>query len=401
MTDEELRDRLGTWARPIEAAPAPDIEVIRRRARRRLRQAGWTAAACAAVLALTVTVAVPKLMAGSGSPAGTSTRATGWHRVGPLAGSAAGPASAPYLVVLDQQQTGSPAIVYRISARQPRPRLIATVPMPHPGVTLTNIVGAADDRTFVLVGTSFVGRSFVTSYYELRLGPDGKPVWLARLRFGVPGPPQGGLGTAAISPDGTRLAVAAQTGGPATIVVISLATGTARTWATPGHAAQLGAMSWDGSRRLAFLRTAPGSDHPELRLLDTASGGRNLMRASRPLIPATVRFGGYSGLAYGPVTAAGRVLFALMTEPLRPPAGPGNRLAVVAFPVRTGQPSRIIAQAPQSGMGSYCGVVWADRSGRQLVTSCGYDLGSTTDSGFTLWSRNSFWYSLRGVPFAW
>ena len=66
MTDEELRDRLGTWARPIEAAPAPDMEVIRRRARRRLRRAAWTAAACAAVLALAVAVAVPQLMAGRG-----------------------------------------------------------------------------------------------------------------------------------------------------------------------------------------------------------------------------------------------------------------------------------------------------------------------------------------------
>jgi hypothetical protein len=401
MTDEELRDRLGAWARLIEAAPAPDIEVIRRRARRRLRRAAWTAAACAAALALAVSVVVPRLIAGTGAPADSGVPATGWHPAGPLAEPDAGPASAPYLVVLDIQRTGSPAVVYRVSASEPRPRPIATVPLPRPGVTMTDVAGAADDRTFVLVGTSFSGRSLVTRYYELQLGPDGRPGRLVTLRLAVPGPPPGGLGIAAISPDGTRLAVAAQTGGPATLVVLSLATGAVRTWTAPGRAAQLGSMSWDGSRRLAFLWTAAGSDHPELRLLDTSSGGSRLMTSSRLLIPATVRFGGYSGLAYAPVTAGGQAVFALMPEPLRPPAGPGSRLAVVAFSAGTGQPIRVIARAAQSGMGSYCGVVWADRSGRQLVTSCGYHLGSTKNGTFTLWSGRSFWYSLRGVPFAW
>ena len=253
----------------------------------------------------------------------------------------------------------------------------------------------------MLVGTSSSGRSLVTRYYELRLGPDGKPGPLVRLRLRVPGPPPGGLGIAAISPDGTRLAVAAQTGGPATIVVITLATGAVRTWVAPGPAAQLGSMSWDGSGRLAFLWTAAGDGHPELRLLDTGSGGSNLMTSSRRLIPATVRLGGFSGLANAPITATGTAVFALMPEPLRPPAGPGTLLAVVAFSARTGSPTRVIAQVPENGMGSYCGVMWADRSGRQLVTSCGYDLGMTRDGTFTRWSGRSFWYSLKGVPFAW
>ena len=401
MTDEELRDRLGAWARPIEAAPAPDMEVIRRRSRRRIRRVTAAAAACTAALVLAVTVAVPRLTAGPGSPPDSGTLAPGWHPAGPLASPDAGPASAPYLVVLDLQRTGSPAVVYRLSASQPRPRLIATVPLPRPGVTMTGVVGAADDRTFVLVGTSSSGRSPATRYYELRLGSDGRPGRLAALRLSVPGPPQGGLGMVAVSPDGTRLAVAAQTGGPARIVVISLATGAIRTWVAPVRAAQLGSMSWDGSRRLAFLWTAAGGDHPGLRLLDTASGGSSLMTSSQPLISPAVRFRGFSGLANAPVTAAGLTVLALMPEPLRPPAGPGSRLAVVAFSARTGQPVRVIAQATQSGMGSYCGVVWADRSGRQLVTSCGNDLGSTRNGVFTLWSGRSFWYSRRDVPFAW
>ncbi len=399
MTDEELRDRLGTWARPIEAVPAPDIEVIRRRARRRRTRIAWTAAACAAALALAVTIAVPRLIAGPGAPADSGNRATGWHPAGPLAGPDAGPASGPYLVVLDLRRAGFPAVVYRVSASKPRPRPIATVSLPRPGMTMTDVVGAADDRTFLLVGTSSSGRLMVTRYYELRLGPDGEPGRLVRLRLSVPGPPPGGLGTVAISPDGTRLALAAQTGGLATVVVIRLATGNVRTWVAQGRAAQLGSMSWDGDRRLAFLWTAPARQHPELRLLDTASGDRNLMTSSRLLIPATVRLGGFSGLANAPITATGTAVFALMPKPLRPPAGPGRLLAVVAF--SAGRPLRLVSQVPETGMGSYCGVVWADRSGRQLVTSCGYDLGLTRDGTFTRWSGRSFWYNLKYVPFAW
>ncbi|HUZ51730.1 MAG TPA: hypothetical protein VMU94_04295 [Streptosporangiaceae bacterium] len=80
------------------------------------------------------------------------------------------------------------------------------------------------------------------------------------------------------------------------------------------------------------------------------------MTSSRLLIPATVRLGGFSGLADPPITAAGMAVFALkpeplMPEPLRPPAGPGSLLAVVAFSTR--------------------------------------------------WSGRSIWYSLKDVPFAW
>ena len=73
----------------------------------------------------------------------------------------------------------------------------------------------------------------------------------------------------------------------------------------------------------------------------------------------------------------------------------------MAFSARTGQPLRVVRQATRSGLGSYCGVVWAGRSGRQLVTSCGYDLGSITNGRFTSWSGHSFWTARQYVPFAW
>jgi hypothetical protein len=397
MTEEELRDRLGAWARPIESIPAPDVEVIRRRAGRRVRRAAAAVVASAAVAGLVLSVAVPRL----GSAPATRTRAAGWQPAGPLPGPDAWPASAPFLVVIDVQQAGSPAVVYRITERRPRPRPVAAVRMPGRDATFTDVAAAADDRTFLLTGTSRSGRSLVTRYFELRLRPDGKIGRLAALSLGLPGPPPGGLGISALSPDGTSFAFAAQAGGPATIDVVSLATGAVRTWVAPGQASQIGSLSWADSRQLAFMWTAPGSDSPEIRLLDATATGRSLLASSRRLIAATVRLGGFAGLAYARITAAGSEVFALMPELLRPPGDPGTRLAVVAFSSRTGQPVRVIAQASQSGMGSYCGVVWADRSGRQVVTSCGYELGSLRNARYMRWSGFSFWSSLKDVPFAW
>ena len=46
MRDEDLREQLAAWVRPVERLPAPDNTVLRRRARRRrMRRAATGAAA--------------------------------------------------------------------------------------------------------------------------------------------------------------------------------------------------------------------------------------------------------------------------------------------------------------------------------------------------------------------
>jgi Domain of unknown function (DUF4232) len=51
MRDEDLRDQLASWIEPVRGLPAPDIKVIRRRARRhRARSAGLAAAAIVLVI---------------------------------------------------------------------------------------------------------------------------------------------------------------------------------------------------------------------------------------------------------------------------------------------------------------------------------------------------------------
>src|SRR5215471_9818112 len=98
MTDEDLRERLASWARPIESAQIPAIEVISGRARRRVRRmaAAWAAGTALGCIGLAVALA--------GLAPGHVTITTGWRPPGTLPGAAAGPATAPYFVMLDLQR---------------------------------------------------------------------------------------------------------------------------------------------------------------------------------------------------------------------------------------------------------------------------------------------------------
>src|SRR5215469_456691 len=395
MTDEELRERLTAWVRPIESAPAPAIEGISLRARRRVRRLA-AAVSAVAVACVTLAVVLPGIAFGHGRPA----TATGWRPSGSLPGQSVGPASAPYFVMLDLQLDPSSAVVYRVSAAQPLPRRIATVSPPR-GVTLTDITAAADDRTFLLTGNYVRGPTLLTRYYELRLSAGGRPGRLIPLRLRLPARPEGGLGVAALSPDGSKLAVVGQVRHGLSVGVVVLATGAVRVWSAPGPTTQLLMVSWQNDRKLMALWTPPGSGKPQIRVLDTATVGGSLMQRSRPLVPARVRFGRYRGLSRAPITAAGHAVFALMSMPPRAPYGPGRSLAVVEFSARTGRPERLITQSTEIGMGSLCGVLWADQSGRQVVTSCVNHFGTSRGGHYTSWSERSFWTSLQYVPFAW
>jgi hypothetical protein len=346
------------------------------------------------VACVTLAVVLPGIAFGHGQPA----TATGWRPAGSLPGQDAGPASAPYFVMLNLQLDPSPAVVYRASAAHPLPRRIATVSPPR-GVTLTDITATADDRTFLLTGNYFRGHTLLTRYYELRLSAAGRPGRLMPLRLRLPARPEGGLGVAALSPDGSKLAVVGQVRHGLSVRVVVLATGAVRAWPAPGPTTQLLMVSWQDDRKLAVLWTPPGTGKPQIRVLDTATAGGTLMQRSRPLVPARVRFGRYRGLSRAPITAAGQAVFALMSVPLR--GLPSRSLAVVEFSARTGRPERVITQSQEIGMRSLCGVLWADRSGRQVVTSCGNRVGSSRGGHYTSWSERSFWSSLKYVPFAW
>jgi len=401
VSDEDLRLRLAAWARPLESAPPPPVEVIRGRARRRVARIAVTGTSVVVMAAIAVAVVMPALRGGSGPGPRPVAGQTGWRPPERLPGPDAGPASAPYFVMFDLSSDPPVPVLYTVSARQPTPRRIGAIRLPGHGMTPTDVVAAADDRSFLLTANVFRHGSLISRYYELRLSRDGRPTRLIPLRIGVLARSAGGIGTTALSPDGTELAIAAQAGSDAMIAVVTLASGRVRIWVEPGRAQALGPLSWVGGRLLAFGWRSRGARGPQIRVLDPAAVGDRLIASSGQLIASAVRFGRFTGLANAPITATSTAVFALMSAPLRPPYGPGSQMAVVQFSARTGRPERVITQSAQNGMGSFCGVLWADRSGRQVVTSCGYRLGSSSNGRFRLWSGHSFWLSLKYVPFGW
>jgi hypothetical protein len=159
------------------------------------------------------------------------------------------------------------------------------------GVSLESVFGgAADDRTFIVTGDRAHGASAGTQWYQLRITPGSQtPARLTPLPIPVRQVPSG----VALSPDGTKLAVA-RPGTPAVLQVYSVATGALlRSWSAP--AGQLTvekapAGSWrftamvlrwtaDG-RMLAFTWNAA-----EVRELAAIAPDGNLLARSSELAP--------------------------------------------------------------------------------------------------------------------
>ena len=120
-------------------------------------------------------------------------------------------------------------------------------------------------------------------------------------QLAIPPLPVGdGADAIAVTPDGTRLAVAIQRPRPAgAIQVITLATGATRTWTTsdsgtPEH------LSWDDSgRRLAFFWDGDSASRAGLWLLDAGTPG-NALLSGRRLRAADSRTGPGAGRAAQP-----------------------------------------------------------------------------------------------------
>jgi hypothetical protein len=188
----------------------------------------------------------------------------------------------------------------------------------------------------------------------------------------------------AVSPDGRSLAVAVD--GQTAIEVITLATGQHHLWRSAEHR-QVTGLAWAGESQLAVSwfhvpSALPRRDGPSggIGLLPVTGAGGSLAEI-RLLIPAQVTFGRFHGLVNPLVSADGSVLYATMTS-----SGPIRQSEVVEFSGQTGKPLRAVSAATgESGMGQWCGAVWADPSGRQVATACGQlgrNQGVTRDGRF-------------------
>jgi hypothetical protein len=281
-------------------------------------------------------------------------------------------------------------------------RLLATISPPKPYNAFAALITAdAGGRTFVFAAQRFwmpnAGPSFSPRLFQrdrrtpmkfllVHITPAG---YLQQAMFSLPQavtPAQ--VPTIALSPNGTRLAVAFGARGQTAVVqVITLATGQARQWVAP-HSLWRPVLNGNGAwtadgRTLAFAQWAipppPSLRYATatttwMRLLDTTAPGTSLS-SSRHLVlrlPA-----GESTPAYMPfLTPDGTKLISpVANEPL----GPGNRLLtgeLAVYSAHTGALlttlapwvwSNLSPPAPGRGGSPEQTVAWSNRTGSQLI----------------------------------
>ena len=183
---------------------------------------------------------------------------------------------------------------------------------PANGQTVQAVTAAADDQTFMLDiqpwdnpnSTSYNQNFEARTFRELRLNSSGMIAAVSTLSYSVP---RGQLMTGfALSPDGSRLAIAVQPDnnkrepGLTDVRVITLATGATQTWTGDGTIGtgpdDARSLSWSGdARTLAFTWAASGPGiHTGVWLLNLDTGGGSLLADSRKAVTLT---------SQGPATA--------------------------------------------------------------------------------------------------
>ena len=188
-------------------------------------------------------------------------------------------------------------------------KLVTTVSAPAPYNNFTVLTGTPDGRTFVFGAERYFGflgyqspktgaldASAPMTFVMLRITPDGRPD-LSELSLPFTILP-GQQPSIALSPDGTRLAVAYGGGGQAALVrVVTLATGEVRQWRWP-HASWTpllwGQGAWTADGRTLVLQewpvgrgtngkaTAPSTT--STRLLDTRGAGSTSRAADKLVV---------------------------------------------------------------------------------------------------------------------
>jgi hypothetical protein len=351
---------------------------------RRRRWAAWLAPLAAAASVAAVVAASLAI----------SATLTGGHRAarGPSSPFAGVP---PYYIVLAGKDP-RPAVIQLTSAEiraTATGAVLARVVPPPPYNTFT-AVAAGNDHTFVLAaekwkvthsggGTNFLATA--AKFFLLRLGAGGRAKRLTPLP--IPPEPAGAeISGFALTPDGSKFAVALRGGGGGPgpqIQVFSLPTGAERVWTWPGggpitdNAGEGAVLSWtaDG-RTLAFQQWVAGN-YIHLRLLDTTTPGGSLQAASRLLLRwpgdgATWHYvhGKISNVLFGfsaIITPDGSKIVAATVDLTRHPLS--SALAFTEFSARTGKVVKVLGRWPIPGLypGQTQDVLWTNSSGSTLI----------------------------------
>jgi hypothetical protein len=296
-----IEDRIRAAARAAADAVAPDsvppLELPAARPRRfgrrrrgaRTPDTAWSTwgprlapwAAAAAIIALVITlvnVGPPPTQGGLGIAMGSAAGPPGIPAGPPVSSYVRSGQIPPYYVTL----TPPGAVVHRTISGASAGTIRSSVP----GGTVVAVTAAADDRTFVLAEQSQDRKT--VRFYEVRLDSSGRPGTPAQLDMSVRnGNTMTGL---ALSPDGTRLAIAiAASGGYQQLAVYKVHGTTATVWS--GRGGTIGAplaaatLSWSADQRTLAFNWSVGQTQ-SARLLDLGSN-RDLLAASRPAVTLT------------------------------------------------------------------------------------------------------------------
>jgi hypothetical protein len=375
LTDHDITEELAAAfhdrADPVRATALDPAGIFRRGARARRRHAAVRAAAVGIAAAVTAVVLAVNLSAGPGPvvaerPPGMLLAAA---VVSPPPAGAAVAGMPRYYVTLNHFR---PVAVVRAAATG---KILSKVPLPRRSdPKLSQIAAAGDGRGFALALSSFPR----TRFYWLHVSADGRSARLTALTT-APLPAGEYAGGIAVSPNGSRLAVAIQRSGGqrGAVEVVSLATGGARTWTTgsPGYPA---GVSWADGRRLGFFwddATGAPQRRSGLWVLDTAAPGHALL-SGRRILP--IETGGDT-VQYAQLTTAGTAIAAVNYNGTAHVGRDTVVGGIVELSAQTGRPLRTLLaehaaySADPGDPGWYitpCQLAAADHSGDHLLVSC-------------------------------
>jgi hypothetical protein len=221
MTDIEdrLRAELADFAQRADSARIRPLRQPAIRARSRVPAWLAPAAAAAAVAALVTGVVYTHQIAGHRQPAtGVSTAASPF---GPSTGTITG--LPRYYLTLDKSWSGPPfaRVVVHSSATG---AALATRQLRVAENGQALVTGAADGRTFLIADGA--------RFYLLRIGADGHAIQVSDVPVKAGTSDVAGI---ALSPDGSKVAIAQEHYVHAEVQVRSLATGATVTWTSPAN----------------------------------------------------------------------------------------------------------------------------------------------------------------------
>lgn len=223
---------------------------------------------------------------------------------------------------------------------------LATLRPPKPFHTFDYVIGAADDRTFVLEAQRTNGGNAAT-LFAAQIDPSRRAVTLTALPI-PPIRPDGQVNGIALSPDGSRLAVLMRLAGYQRLSVYSMTSGAVKVWRQPGTAMAYW-PSWGSGGILAF------NWRSGVWLLNTATAGGGLIANSRLALAESHGLNIWGDL----LTPNGRTVVATQTRDLHP----GNEFEFAEYSAKTGR--QIEALLPEHDATGDLG--WASPSGNVLI----------------------------------